>query len=395
MWRVGAASGSRAILDNRSLVTRFLKPGSLPSTFFFSLFAFAAAGCDLPQPPAVPPVLTPAQLVEDGHALRAKAILTPVVEADPSNDTAAVLLSKTLLGLGDLDGALKYAERAVALASANAAYHVQLGVVLGRLAEKASIFKQLGLARRAKKELDLGVALDPQNVDGLMGVMLYDVSAPSFLGGDKAKAPELAARIAAVDPVRGWLSRAALARELKDASAELDFSLRAVQEDPSNFDAQSGLADYYLDHPLKGPEPDYSKLEETACRLLEINPGRPDGWRILAEVRVASYCWTEVAQILDIGEQFDPDDLSPYYAAAASMVRREQRLSVARGYLEKYLAQPADGSAPSHAMARWQLATLLEKEQHPDEAMAQLDLALQEDPGLDAAKKDLKRLRGK
>jgi hypothetical protein len=76
-------------------------------------------------------------------------------------------------------------------------------------------------------------------------------------------------------------------------------------------------------------------------------------------------------------------------------VRREERMPVAREYLEKYLANPVDGSAPSHALARWQLATLLEKEQRPDEAMAQLDLALQEDPALEAARKDLKRLRQK
>ncbi len=379
---------------NRPLVTPFLNPGSLPAPFFF-LFAVAAAGCDLPQPPQVRPAQTPVQLVEAGHDLLAKAILTAQVDAEPSNGNAIWLLSKTLLGLDDLDGALKYAEQAVTLAANNADYHVQLGVVLGRMAEKASIFKQLSLARRAKKELDLGVSLDPQNVDGLMGVMLYDFSAPSFLGGDKAKAPELAARIAAVDPLRGWLARAALARTQKDAAAELDFSLRAVDQDPLNFDAQSELAQYYLDHPTKTGDPDYAKLEKTACRLLSIDPARPDGWRILAEVRVASYCWTQLAEMLEIAGQFNPDDLSPYYAAAAAMVRRDERLPVARGYLMKYLAQPVDGSAPSHAMARWQLATLLERQQHPDEAMAQLDLALQEDPGLDAARKDLKRLRSK
>jgi tetratricopeptide (TPR) repeat protein len=339
----------------------------------------------------VPPVLTPVQLVEAGHDLRAKAALTPVVEADPTNDNAAWLLSKTLIGLGDLEGALKYAERAVSLAGDNAAYHVQLGAVLGRMAEKASIFKQLGLARRAKRELDAGVALDPRNLDGLMGVMLYYFSAPSFLGGDKAKAAEFAARIAAVDPVRGWLARASLAREQKDAAAELDFSLRAAAEDPGNFDAQTAVADYYLAQ----PEPDYSKLEETGCKLLEIDPGRPDGWRILAEVHAASYCWTQLAQVLETSERFNPDDLSPYYAAAAAMLRREERMSVAREYLEKYLGQPSEGSQPSHAMARWQFATLLEKERLPDEAVAQLDLALQEDPTLEVAKKDLKRLRGK
>jgi tetratricopeptide (TPR) repeat protein len=329
------------------------------------------------------------QLVEAGHDLQAKAVLTPMVEAEPSNDTAAWLLSKTLLGLGDLEGALQYAEQAVALNGDNADYHVQLGAVLGRMAEKASLLKQLGLARRARKELEAGIALDPQNVDGLMAVMLYDVSAPSFLGGDRAKAAELAARIAAIDPVRGWLARAALARVQKDAEAELDFSLKAAAVDPNNFDAQTGLAEYYLDHP------DYSKLEETGCKLLEIDPGRADGWRILAEVRVASYCWTEVTEILEVSRQFVPDDLAPWYAAAAAMVRCNERLEVARDYLETYLSQPADGSEPSHAMAHWQLATLLEKEQLPDGAVAQLSLALQQDPSLEEARKDLKRLKGK
>ena len=73
----------------------------------------------------------------------------------------------------------------------------------------------------------------------------------------------------------------------------------------------------------------------------------------------------------------------------------DERLPAAREYLEKYLAQPTDGSAPSHAMARWQLATLCEKELHPDEAVAQLELAVAEEPSLEAARKDLKRLRSK
>ena len=67
----------------------------------------------------------------------------------------------------------------------------------------------------------------------------------------------------------------------------------------------------------------------------------------------------------------------------------------AKSYLDKYLAQPPEGAEPSHAMARTQLATLLERDERPEEAVAQLNLALQEDPGLEPAKKDLKRLRDK
>jgi tetratricopeptide (TPR) repeat protein len=329
--------------------------------------------------------------VETGHILRAKELLAPIAEAEPSNAVAAWLLSKSLLGLGDLEGALRYAERSVALEPNNADYHAQLGSVLGRTAEKASIFKQLGLARRTRKELETAVSLDPKNLDGLFALMLYQYSAPSFLGGDKAKAESLAVKISEIDATRGWLARAALARERKDAAAELDFSLKAVAADPGNYDALSDLAQYYLDHPPLN----LAALESSACRLLELDPGRADGWRALIEAQSASLCWTELALTLETSEQFNPDDLSPYYSAAAALVRADERFSTAKSYIEKYLSQPPEGSEPSHAMARWQLATLLEKEQHPDEAVAQLNLALAEDPGLDAAKKDLKRLKGK
>jgi tetratricopeptide (TPR) repeat protein len=356
----------------------------------YLLLASTVQACDLPQPQAEPAHLSPAQLIESGHDLLAKAALAPVVEAEPSNAAAAWLLSKALSGLGDLNGALPFAERSVALDAGNAAYHVQLGAVLGSLAEKASIFKQLGLARRARKELEAAVELNPQELDGLYGLMLYYFSAPSFLGGDKSKAADLADRIAAVDPTRGWMARAALERERKDVAAELDFHLRAIAAGANNFDAQSELAQYYLDR----PRPDLAALEKTACKLVELDPRRPDGWRALAVIHVVNHCWTELDQVLQTAERFNHEDLSPYYAAAVAIVREDERLPAARAYLERYLSQPTDGAEPSRAMARCQLATLLEKEQRPDDAAAQLNLALQEDPGLEAAKKDLKRLRG-
>jgi tetratricopeptide (TPR) repeat protein len=363
-------------------------PANAPLILFCAL---AAHACDLPRPPADPSSLSPPQLIEVGHDILAKAALTPILEADPQNANAAWLLSRALVDLGELDRALQFAERAVSLDTDNAAYHVQLGAVLGRVAEKASMFKQLGLARRTRKELEAAVALDPRNIDGLLGMMHYYFSAPSFLGGDKSKAADYADRISAVDAARGWMAKAALAREQKDADAELDRSLHAVAADPGNFDAQSELAQYYLDR----PQPDYSAAEQRACTLLELDPGRPDGWRVMAAVHAASHCWTELDEVLQLSEHFNHEDLSPHYSAAAVMVREGERLLVAQSYLEKYLSQPPEGSEPSHAMARCQLATLLEREQHPDEAVAQLNLALQEDPSLEAAKKDLKRLKGK
>jgi tetratricopeptide (TPR) repeat protein len=335
--------------------------------------------------------MSPAQLVEAGHDLRAKAALTALVAAEPTNAEAAWLLSKSLVGLGELDGALAQAERAVALDAENGAYHVQLGAVLGRITEKASMFKQLGLARRTRKELEAGVGLDPKNLDGMYALMLYYYSAPSFMGGDKAKASDLADRIAAVDATQGLMARAALAHEAKDAAAELDYWMRAVASDSGNFEAWAGLTQYHLGR----PKPDWTQVEKAGCRLLELDPGRPDGWRALIEAHVACRCWTEVAGMVAASEGFNSDDLSPYYTAATAMIRSEERLDTAHRYLDRYLAQPAEGSEPTHAMARWQLATLLERQQLPDDAVLQLTRALEDDPALEPAKKDLKRLRGK
>lgn len=347
--------------------------------------------CDLPKLPENPLSLTPVQLVEAGHDLRARATLTAIVEAEPENAQAAWLLSKSLTGLGDLERALALAERSVALDAQNGSYHVQLGAVLGRMAEKASIFKQLGLARRTRKELEAGVALDPKNLDGLFGLMMYYYAAPSFMGGDKSKAADLADRITALNPTRAFMARAAMAHEAKDSAAELDFGLKSVAADEASFDAWSALTQFYLDRPKR----DWPAIEKGACRMLEIDPGRPDGWRALAEMHVASHCWTELDEVLTASAGFNHEDLTPYYAAATSMIRSEERLEAARGYLNRYLAQPSDGSEPTHAVARCQLATLLEKSGQPDDAIAQLTRALEEEPGLEAAKKDLKRLRGK
>ena len=361
------------------------------AVFLCLLAAVALPACSLLKVPAEKPEMSPAQLVLAGHDLRAKAILAPMVEAEPNNAEAALLLSKSLDGLGELDAALKLAEKLVESDASNASYHVHLAAVAGHIAEKASMFKQLGLARRIRKELETAMSLDPKNLDALFGYMLYLQGAPSFLGGDKAKASQFAEKIAAINEAHGWIAKASLAHERKDQAAELDFAVRAVAADPADFDTLAASEQALLAQNKR----EYKAIEETGCKMLEVDPWRPDGWRMLVEALVASHCWTELDELLETAAQFNGEDLTPYLTAGTAMLKAEERLPAAQAYIEKYLSQPPDGSEPSHAEARVPLAEILEKEQHPDEAVAQLELALQQDPGLDEAKKDLKRLKGR
>ena len=125
--------------------------------------------------------LSPSELVQGGHFLSAVRVLEPIAKERPQDTQVARLLSRARAALGDLDEAIKLAESALAAEPSNAAYHVQVAAVAGRIAEKASLLKRLTYARRARQELDVALALDASNTDAQMGpddVLFHRSAAP-------------------------------------------------------------------------------------------------------------------------------------------------------------------------------------------------------------------------
>ncbi len=324
-----------------------------------------------------------------GHFRQAESILEPLVQSSPEEPNVAWLLSRAKAGLGELDTALKLAEKALLADNANAAYHVQVAAVVGRMAEKASLVKQLGLAKRARKELDTALSLDPRNLDALFGLMLYYYAAPSFIGGDKQKAQQMADAMTEIHPARGYLAQARLAKDRKDPAAEEEFYLKAIEADPQYYEAKVTLSNYYLET----SKPDYSAAERYACEALAVDPGGEQAWKNLAEILAAKQCWTELDTLVSEAAKLNPQDLASYYVAATSLLRTGSLYDTAEAYLRKYLAQPPDANEPSLGYARWQLATILDKLGRRPEAVGELERALAEEPSLDGARKDLKRLR--
>lgn len=298
------------------------------------------------------------------------------------------LLSRIELGLGQLDEAMRLASRAVAAEPGNAAYHVQVAAVAGVTAEHAAMFKQLGLAKRAKKELDEAISLDPKNADALDGLMLYDEKAPSFIGGDKAKAQKMAEQLTAIDPARGYIAQATLAHDRNDAAAEEMLLNKAVGADPNNYEAQIALATF-----LKRLDPPRTDdAEEHACMALMIDPGRTEAWQLLAGLAALQGCGPEVAGLIATARSFNPEDLSPEYSAAVEYIAAGRDLDYAQRLLRDYLDKPQEGDRPSAGRARYEMALALSKQGQNDQAAFLIRLALREDPTLDEARKDLKRL---
>ncbi len=323
-----------------------------------------------------------------GHFLRARAMLDEAALNHPDDQRVVLLLSRAQAGLGDLDAALKTAEATVAANPESSDARVQLAAVLGRMAERASMFKQLGLARRAKKELDAALALDARNLDALYGLMLYSYAAPSFIGGDKLKALEYADTMTAVHPARGYLAQARLAKDRKDLGKEEEFYQKSIAEDPRFYEALTTLSSFYL----SSAKPKYDEAEKYACDALALDPQKVEAWKLLAELRVESQCWNELDELLAAAQQAVPDDLAPYYSASVALIKRGTHPILAEEYLRKYESLPTEANEPSAAAAHYHRGLALQKLARKDEAAAEMQSALQAEPNFELAKQELKKL---
>src|SRR5688500_13789060 len=101
------------------------------------------------------------RLLESGHYRRAQSIAQQRLKSNANDSEAHYALSVARYKAGDLDRALPPAERSVALNPKDAEYHSHLAQVVGSQAQQASVFRQLGLAKRCRSELEAALALDP------------------------------------------------------------------------------------------------------------------------------------------------------------------------------------------------------------------------------------------
>jgi tetratricopeptide (TPR) repeat protein len=351
------------------------------SVLFAGLLVWSAAAND-PAPEA---------LIQAGHWKRARPLVEQRYQANPGDARSAYLLSQVKAAFGDLDAAVKLAEKAAVLDSNNAEYHFQLGVVCGETAEKASLFAKGGWAHRFKEETDKAAALDPKNLDARFALMEYYLQAPRLMGGSKQKAAAMAEEISRISPARGYLAQARLAQEEKDATREEAAFLKALAAAPEDYEILVSTASFYN----RDTQRKYDQAEKESRRAVKVNPGQASAYSSLAFALAAAERWPGLDAALAEAEKNVPDDLSPYYQAGRALLYTGKELPRAERYFHKYLGQEPEGEAPTLAHAHWRLGLVLEKEGHNPEAVSEIETALRLRPDLGEAKKDLRRLQGK
>src|ERR1051326_6060943 len=163
---------------------------------------------------------SPDALREAGHWKRLRQVMEARA-ANPRDASAAYYLSCVKTAMGETDSAMELAQRAVTLEPGNSQYHLQLGVLFGRKAQKASMFKAMGLAGRYKDEMKKAVELDPKNIEAIWELMEFYWHAPGIAGGDQKKARTLAGDIMRLNAAKGNLALAELADRSEEHTSDL------------------------------------------------------------------------------------------------------------------------------------------------------------------------------
>jgi len=332
-----------------------------------------------------------ADLATHGHWKRLKAQIEPRAAANANDAEAQWLLSRVRSAYRDYDGALAPAEKAVALDAHNADYQWQLAQAVGDLAQNASVFKQLGLAKRFKREVEAVLAIDPRHTEAMTGLMEFYNRAPGIAGGDKKKAAAIADQIAAINAVDGCIAKnRLLSQQSPQPLAEMEqLWVRAVQADANRYEPHMNLANIYA----AGHSPRWDLAEKEALAARHVDPDRVNPYAILAAIYAVQERWADLDGILADAEKRIPDNLSPYLRVAGTLTNAGKDLPRAERYARKYLSQEPEPNASSHAVAHWRLGLVLEKQGRKADAIAELQAATRLDPKFEPAQKDLKRLR--
>ena len=327
-------------------------------------------------------------LLESGHYRKAKSVAEQRLKSNSNDSEAHYAISRARYKAGDLDQALPSAEKAVSLNPKDAEYHSHLAEVVGSQAQKASVFRQLGLAKRCRAELEAALALDPRHFQANLVLMLYLVKAPGLFGGDKTRGRAIPEAIAKYDPSSGFLAKARLIREENPKANVIDLYRSAADADPKNYEAQTT----YLDTVLNDDR-NLDEVERRARQLIAQFPDRYEGYSYLSVRYAAAGRWNEMESILRDGQKRVPDNLEPFLNTARKLLHDGKELQRAEVYLNLYLTQePEYGAAPRFEAHRL-LGLVHEKQTRKPEAIAQMEKALQLNPGFEEAKKDLKRLK--
>jgi tetratricopeptide (TPR) repeat protein len=262
------------------------------------------------------PAQTARAQFDDGNYKAALNTLNTALEKSANSASLHYWMARTNYEMRNYDEAVKHAELAVKFAPEDAEYNRWLGRAYGAKAEESHSFF---LARKVKQAFEAAVKLAPGNIAARRDLMQYCVEAPWIVGGDKEKAKQQIAAIAAIDPIEGRLARAAyLKAEEQWRPAESEY-LAILDQHPTHIGPYMEAAEFFADRK------DVNNLERT----------------------------------IDGASRVDSRDARVGYYRAVALILRGIDAATAERLMKSYVASvPEKSDYPSHKSAMDWLARL-------------------------------------
>lgn len=171
----------------------------------------------------------------------AETALTPLVSVERPEPQALVLLSQVRARQNRAKEAVTLAERAIEIAPTDARLHAHLGRVLGQRIGEVNFLHQGLLAPQLRRAFEKSVELDPNLLDGYVGLARYYTNAPAIAGGGREPAERYARELEKRNPQLGTLELAAIAERFDDPATAATLYAKAAAAQPDSAAIQASL----------------------------------------------------------------------------------------------------------------------------------------------------------
>ena len=291
-----------------------------------------------------------------GRYNRAVDALNIAIAKLPDDASLQLLLGQSYYQLREFQHAVASLERAVQLAPKDSEYHDWLGKAYGRRAEESIFLSAMSWARKAHREFEIAVELNPQNLEAQRDLIRYEMNAPSVVGGGDEKALKHIDALEKIDSIQGQLARGeffATKKRMPEADAVFG---KLLESKADRAGVYFEVSDYYRD-------------------------------RANAE---------KMGEAINKAGHIDPEDRRLKFYKGVLLVVQGKSPIEAETLLKSYLATvPNNSDLPPHAAAREWLGKLYESLGRFSEAAEQYRLSLTLDPHDKRVEEDLKRLQRK
>lgn len=250
---------------------------------------------------------------------------------------------------GNFEAASEHAQLAVD--SERSALNLStLGDSLGQQAGQASMFKAMGLAKKAKRAWEDALSLDPDLISARQALLQFHLQAPGVAGGDKDEAKRQAEEITARDRGAGLQAQMAVAQATEKTDEAISIGEQMVKEFPDQLNGHMQLAALYQNS---------GRYSDAVATLQTAIQQKDDFWRA-------------------------------HYLLGRGAALSGQYLEEGQAGLQRFLAD-AEPNEVWRVAANWRLAMVQEHAGNIAAAMASVDRAL----ALDPKHKESRRLKKK